>query len=111
MASEKKKVKDEKPSRFRPERNLQNFILVVVVVIFAVSVIWSEPISHIFTGIDIKDEEAITPSATTLPGTPTPLPAEYLSEPNQTSGILLGVVLLAVIIIAGTLGVIIRSRA
>lgn len=111
MASGKAKAKDEKSPRIRPERNLQNFIFILVVVIFAVSVIWSEPISRIFTGINIKDEMAITPSATTLPGTPTPLPAEYISEPNQTSGILMGVVLLAVIIIAGTLGVIIRSRA
>lgn len=111
MAPGKKKTKGEKSSRIRPERNLQNIIFIVVVVIFAVSVIWSEPISHFFTGINIKDEVSITPSATTLPGTSTPLPAEYLSEPNQTSGILMGVVLLAVIIIAGTLGVIIRSRA
>jgi CDP-diglyceride synthetase len=110
MASGKKKTKGEKLPRIRPERNLQNFILILVVVIFAVSVIWSEPISRIFTGLNIKNEVVITPSATTLPGTPTPLPAEYLSEPNQTSGILLGVVLLAVIIIAGTLGVIFRSR-
>lgn len=110
MTSGKEKVKGEKKSRIRPERKIQNFIFIMVVVIFAVSVIWSEPISHIFTGIDIKDDVVITPSATTLPGTPTPLPAEYLSEPNQTSGILMGVVLLAVIIIAGTLGVIIRSR-
>ncbi len=111
MVSGKKKIKSEKSSRIRPERNLQNFIFILVVVIFAVSVIWSEPISHLFTGLNITDKVAITPSATTLPGTPTPLPAEYLSEPNQTSGILLGVVLLSVIIIAGTLGVIFRSRA
>lgn len=110
MASGKKEPKSEKPPRMRLERNMQNFIFILVVVIFAVSVIWSEPISRIFTGINIKDVMVITPSATTLPGTPTPLPAEYLSEPNQTSGILLGVVLLAVIIIAGTLGVIFRSR-
>lgn len=110
MASGQKKAKGEKSSRIRPERSLQNFIFVLVVVIFAVSVVWSEPISHLFTDLNIKDEVAIIPSATTLPGTPTPLPAEYLSEPNQTSGILMGVVLLAVIIIAGTLGVIIRSR-
>jgi hypothetical protein len=110
MASEKKELKSEKPPRIRIERNLQNFIFILVVVIFAVSVIWSEPISHIFTNLNIKDEIVITLSATTLPGTPTPLPAEYISEPNQTSGILSGVVLLAVIIIGGTLGVIFRSR-
>ncbi len=110
MSSKKKEAQGGKPPRIRIERNLQNLIFILVVIIFAVSVIWSEPISHLFTGLNIKDEVVITPSATTLPGTPTPLPAEYLSEPNQTSGILMGVVLLAVIIIAGTLGVIIRSR-
>lgn len=104
------KIKAGKPPKVHFEWNVQNIIFILVVVIFAVSVIWSEPISHIFTGIDIKDRTAITPSATTLPGTPTPLPAEYLANSDQTSGILLGVVVLAIIIIVGTLGVIIRNR-
>lgn len=110
MTSPKTRIKDGKPPKVIFEWNLQNIIFILVVVIFAVSVIWSEPISHLFTGINLRDKAEVTPSATTLPGTPTPLPAEYYSEPNQTSGILLGVVLLAIIIIAGTLGVIYRSR-
>jgi hypothetical protein len=105
------KIKEGKPPRVHFEWNIQNIIFILVVVIFAVSVIWSEPISHIFTGIEIKDSVGVTPSATTLPGTPTPLPVEYIASPDQTSGILLGVVVLVIIIIAGTLGVMFRSRA
>jgi hypothetical protein len=110
MPASKSKVKSGKPPRIHFEWNIQNIIFILVVVIFAISVIWSEPISQIFSGIDIKDRVGATPSATTLPGTPTPLPAEYAAQPNQTSGILLGVVLLAAIVIAGTLGVLFRLR-
>jgi hypothetical protein len=111
MPIAKNKIKTGKPPKISFEWNIQNIIFILVVVIFAVSVIWSEPVSHLFTGLDLKDQVAVQPSATTLPGTPTPLPAEYIAEPNQTSGILLGVVLLGGIIIAGTLGVLFRDRS
>lgn len=105
------KIKEGKSPHVQIAWNIQNIIFILVVVIFAVSVIWSEPISHIFTGIDIRDRVGVTPSATTLPGTPTPLPAEYIANPDQTSGILSGVVILAIIIIGGTLGVMLRNRS
>jgi hypothetical protein len=110
MASSKTKAKAGKPPKVIFEWNLQNIVFVLVVIIFAVSVIWSDAISQLFTGFELRDQVAIAPTATTLPGTPTPLPLEYYAESNQTSGILLGVVLLGVIIIAGTLGVIYRDR-
>jgi len=82
----------------------------MVIIIFTVSVIWSESISHLFIGLDIHDKNLV-PTSTTMPGTPTPLPAEYLTNPEQTNGILLGVMILGVIIIAGTIGILVRDRS
>jgi hypothetical protein len=90
--------------------NFQNLIFIGVMVIFAVSVIWSDSISRLFSGFNLKDKTLI-PTPTTLFGTPTPLPVDYLSSPDQTNGILLGVVILGLIIIAGTIGILIRDRS
>ena len=110
MSQKSQSIKKKKPSRPVFQWTFQNLVFIVVVIIFTVSVIWSEPISHLFTGINIQDINLVA-SPTTLPGTPTPLPAEYLSNAEQTNGILLGVMILGVIIIAGTIGVLIRDRS
>jgi len=110
MSQKNEPPKKKKTSRLGFQWNFQNLVFIVVVIIFAVSVIWSEPISHLFTGINLQDTNLI-PSPTTLPGTPTPLPAEYFSNSEQTNGIFLGVMILGVIIIAGTLGILIRDRS
>jgi hypothetical protein len=73
-------------------------------------VIWSDSISRLFSGFNLQDE-TLVPTPTTLFGTPTPLPADYLTSPDQTNGILLGVMVLGVIIIAGTIGILIRDRS
>lgn len=107
--------KDSKPANkknninLKSLLNLQNLIFVLVIAIFVVSVIWSEPISQLFSGVNLQDVN-LTPTPTTLPGTPTPLPAEYYQTSEQTNGILLGVMILALIIIAGTIGILIRDR-
>ncbi len=90
--------------------NFQNLAFVVVIAIFVISVVWSEPISHLFSGIKLEDTQIIS-TATTMPGTPMPLPLEYYSTPDQTSGILLGVMILVVIILAGTTGIILRDKS
>ena len=90
--------------------NFQNLAFLIVIAIFVISVVWSEPISHLFSGINLQDT-MVKATATTLPGTPTPLPLKYYSTPDQTNGILLGVIVLAVIILGGTLGVIILDKA
>jgi hypothetical protein len=102
--------KNKKTSRPGFQWIIQNLVFIVVVIIFTVSVIWSEPISHLFTGINLQDSNLV-PSPTTLPGTPTPLPAEYFSNAEQTNGIFLGVMILGIIIIAGTMGILIRDRS
>ena len=101
------KTKSSKPGF---QWNFQNLIFIGVLVIFAVSVIWSDSISHLFSGFTLQDQNLI-PTPTTLFGTSTPLPAEYLTSPDQTNGILLGVIVLGVIIIAGTIGILIRDRS
>ena len=90
--------------------NFQNLAFVLVIVIFLVSTIWGESISHIFTGVQIEDG-IITPTPKILPGTPTPLPAEYLTSPDQVNGIFLGVIVIAVIVLGGTLGVLLRDKS
>jgi hypothetical protein len=99
-----------KPSKPGFQWNFQNLIFIGVLVIFSVSVIWSDSISRLFSGFDLQDKNLI-PTPTTLFGTPTPLPAEYFTSSDQTNGILLGVIVLGVIIIIGTIGILIRDRS
>ena len=101
------KTKSSKPGL---HWNFQNLVFIGVMLIFAISVIWSDSISRLFSGFNLQDKTLI-PTPTTLFGTPTPLPAEYLTSSDQTSGILLGVMILGVIIIAGTIGILIRDRS
>lgn len=90
--------------------SFQNLAFLLVFVIFLVSVIWAEPISHLFSGAQIE-EVTSTPCPEVLPGTPTPLAAEYLSSAEQTSGILLGVIVIAIIVLGGTIGVLLRDQS
>jgi hypothetical protein len=110
MPKTNKTTRKKKTSKPNFQWNFQNLVFIVVVVIFAVSVIWSESISHLFSGINLQDTNLV-PSPTTLPGTPTPLPAEYFSNSEQTNGVLLGVMILGLIIIGGTIGILIRDRS
>jgi len=111
MATEKKSPRQNKNRRgIKSLFHFQNLAFVIVIAIFVISVVWSEPISHLFSGIKLEDTQIIS-TATTLPGTPTPLPIEFYSTPDQTSGILLGVMVLVVIILAGTTGIILRNKS
>ncbi len=110
MPKTNKTTRKKKSSRPIFQWNFQNLVFIVVVVIFTVSVIWSESISHLFGGINLKDTSPL-PTPTTLWGTPTPLPAEYFSNSEQTNGVLLGAVILGLIIIAGTIGILVRDRS
>ena len=64
--------------------NLQNIIFFSVIATFIIIVVWSDAISTFFTPIDTV-REGITLTPTTLFGTPTPLPAEWLVSAEQTA--------------------------
>ncbi len=88
--------------------NFQNLIFLTVIVSFLIIVVWSESISQFFqpnaaVGLPIS----ITP--TILPGTPTPVPAEFLASAEQTNGILVGAALILFSILVGTVVMILRD--
>lgn len=88
--------------------NLQNLVFASVITAFIIIIIWSEDISYFLEAIRLNDVQT-TPTPSILPGTPTPLPAEWLSSAQQTNGIIFGAVIIILLIIAGTAGIIIRD--
>ena len=88
--------------------NLQNLVFASVIIAFIIIIIWSEDISHFLEAIRLNDFQT-TPTPSILPGTPTPLPAEWLASAQQTNGIIFGAVIIILLIIAGTAGIIIRD--
>jgi hypothetical protein len=89
--------------------NLQNLVFSSVIIAFIIIIIWSEDISHFVEAIRLNDVQA-TPIQSILPGTPTPLPDEWLASAQQTNGIIFGAVIIILLIIAGTVGIIIRDN-
>lgn len=89
--------------------NLQNLIFLTVIIAFAIIVIWSEDISLFFENVRLQDVR-VTSTPTVLPGTPTPLPAEWLSSAEQTNGIVFGALIILMAILAGAAAIIIRDR-
>jgi hypothetical protein len=89
--------------------NLQNLIFLTVIIAFAIIIIWSEAISKFFATVGLQEiRTTVTP--TVLPGTPTPLPAEWLSSAEQTNGIVFGALIILLAIIVGAAAIIIRDR-
>ena len=89
--------------------NLQNLVFSSVIIAFFIIIIWSEDISHFFEAIRLNDVQS-TPTPSILPGTPTPLPAEWLASAQQTNGIIFGALIIILLIIAGTAGILIRDN-
>jgi len=89
--------------------NLQNLVFSSVIIAFFIIIIWSEDISHFFEAIRLNDFQT-TPTPSILPGTPTPLPAEWLASAQQTNGIIFGALIIILLIIAGTAGIMIRDN-
>ena len=89
--------------------NLQNIIFFSVIAAFIVIVIWSDAISAFFTPVE-PVRAGITLTPTTLFGTPTPLPAEWLVSAEQTDGILVGGIIILTTILVGTSAIIFRNR-
>jgi len=90
--------------------NLQNLIFFAVIFAFAIIVIWSESISMIFQD-GVPQGQGITATPTTLFGTPTPLPAEWLASAEQTNGILIGGIIVLLTIILGAGAIYIRDKS
>ncbi len=79
------------------------WIILLVVVFLLIILAWPNPASGAALHL------AATPSpVVTL--TPTKIPAEYLSTPDQTSGIICGSAVLVLIIVGGTVGVLRRKN-
>jgi uncharacterized membrane protein (DUF485 family) len=89
---------------------LQNLVFLAVIISFFIIIFFSEAISHYFESIRLSDVKAtITPAI--LPGTPTPMPPEWLASAEQTNGILFGAIIIVMLIIAGTVGIILRDKS
>lgn len=89
--------------------NLQNLIFLTVIVAFVIIVIWSEDISQFFENVRFQDAR-VTLTPKVLPGTPTPLPAEWLSSAEQTNGIVFGALIILLAIVSGVAAIVIRDR-
>ncbi|MBP6086704.1 MAG: hypothetical protein KA449_00675 [Pelolinea sp.] len=89
--------------------NRQNLIFLIVIAVFVVIILWSDDISHYFENIRIQEVQ-LTLTPTVLPGTPTPLPAEWLTSSEQTNGIVFGALIILILIIASTVIILIRDR-
>ena len=89
--------------------NLQNIIFFTVINAFIIIVIWSEDLSHYFENVRLQDVR-VTNTPAVLPGTPTPLPAEWLTSADQTNGIVFGALIILIAILAGVAAIVIRDR-
>ena len=96
--------------RFPGWINLQNLIFLTVIFAFTIIVIWSESISEFFEPLK-STSVGITATATTLFGTPTPLPAEWLASAEQTNGIMVGGIIIILAILVGTVGIVLRDHS
>lgn len=88
--------------------NFQNLIFVTVITAFVIIVFWSESISEMFEAAPLEEID-VTLTPTILPGTPTPVPMELLTSPEQTNGILFGAIIILFTILVGTLVMVLRD--
>ncbi len=89
--------------------NFQNLIFLIVILAFIIIVLWSESLSHFF-----EDEQSVnvvfTTTPTIMPGTPTPLPEEWIRSAKQTNGVILGAVIIILAVVTGTAVILIRDQ-
>jgi hypothetical protein len=89
--------------------NLQNLAFFVVIIAFAIIILWSESISQYFEQIRLDEIEVLTRTGSAT-STPMPVPEEWVTSPDQTNGIVFGAVILISIVIGGTAAILIRDR-
>lgn len=90
--------------------NFQNLIFLTVIAAFFIIVVWSESMSAHFESVR-EEKLGATLTSTILPGTPTPLPAEWITSPEQTNGILIGAMLILFVILVGTIVMVFRESS
>ncbi len=88
--------------------NFQNLLFITVILAFTIIVVWSESISKTFAAARLARMGA-TATPAILPGTPTPLPPEWLTSAEQTNGILVGALIILLTILVGTLAMVLRE--
>ncbi len=88
--------------------NFQNLIFITVILAFVIIVAWSESMSEYFAEARLAEFGA-TGTPAVLPGTPTPLPAEWISSAEQTNGILVGALIILFAVLVGTLAMVLRE--
>lgn len=89
--------------------NLQNVVFIIVIVAFFIIVLWSESISYFFK--DKQSENAISKATPTiLPEILTSLPEEWIRSADQTSGVILGAIIIILTVVAGTVVILVRDR-
>ena len=89
--------------------NFQNLLFLIVILVFLVIIIWSDPLSQYLQQSDVDSNEILITS-TTLPGTPTPLPEEWTTSSEQTDGVIMGAVVIIIAITAGAAVILLRDR-
>jgi len=89
------------PYRLRKWFNTQTVAVLLVTVAFIFTLVWTAPLST-FGQEDLAAQMTQTPAPLGEPA-PTPLPAEYLANSQQTIGITLVGALLVLIVVIGVL--------
>ena len=89
--------------------SIQNLVFILVFLAFIFIIVWSEPLSHFFTGNQPTEIAPLT-TASSLLGTPTPLPQELLRSGEQTNGVLMGAIIIIVAIVTGSIAILVRDR-
>jgi hypothetical protein len=89
--------------RFPSVKNDMRWIILLVILFLLILLAWPDPAA----GAALRLAATPVPAATL---TPTKIPAEYLSSPDQTSGIICGSAVIVLIIVGGTVGVLRRKN-
>jgi hypothetical protein len=84
-------------------KNDLRWILLLVIIFILIILAWPNPAS----GANLHQDATFSPDVTL---TPTQIPAEFLSTPDQTSGIICGSVVLVLIVVGGTVTVLRRKN-
>ena len=84
-------------------KNDLRWIVLLVLLFLIIVLAWPDPAS----GASLFQSATLTPNVTL---TPTIIPQEFLSTPDQTSGIICGSVIIVLIIVGGTVGVLRRKN-